>query len=419
MPESTHVIGMWVMSRKSTILFFASNPKDVVPLKLDEEARAISDKIEKSEHRDALNLVTRWAARPDDLLQELNRQKPTVVHFSGHGSKRGELILMNERRESKPVSASALEALFRTLKDNVRLVVLNACYSQVQARAIGQVIDCVIGMKPAIGDQAAITFAASLYRAIGFGRTVKEAFEQAKVALMLEGIPHDSAPELIVREGVDPDQVRLVEPPNLEDSTSSYVRTSLVDIAAMCFVDVMRLTSVAASPAALRVNLDRYPEFVDIADQHLADLRTQITRLSVADGPGIVKTRGEVERGIAWAIARLRRGPTLDRSWPEFATMLVEIAGRVDALAKSVSPEYYAARVGVISRQIRAIDSSLRTPDDFVRARFQTQSVVLSELSSADKAPVTTVRDDMDSRLAVPYFAIDLALLRRVSSTLS
>ena len=184
-------------------------------------------------------------------------------------------------------------------------------------------------MKPAISDQAAITFAASLYRAIGFGRTVKEAFEQAKVALLLEGIPEESAPELIVREGVNPDEVRLVEPPNSDDSMASQVRTSLVDTAAMCFVDVMRLTSVASSPAALRVNLDRYPEFVDIADQHLADLRTQTTRLSVTDAARIAKTVGEVERGIAWAIGRLRRGPKLDRSWPDFATMLVEIAGRV------------------------------------------------------------------------------------------
>ena len=47
-------------------------------------------------------------------------------------------------------------------------MILNACYSKKQAEAITQVIDCAIGMNDAIGDEAAITFAASFYRAIGF-----------------------------------------------------------------------------------------------------------------------------------------------------------------------------------------------------------------------------------------------------------
>lgn len=165
-----------IMDAKTKILFFASNPKDVTPLNLDEEIRSITTKIRASEHRDALDLISRWAVRPDDLLQELNTHKPTVVHFSGHGSSSGELVLMDDLRQAKTVSPDALKALFSTLRDNVRLVVLNACYSKTQAEAIAQVIDCVIGMNTSIGDNAAITFAASFYRAIGFGCSVKESF---------------------------------------------------------------------------------------------------------------------------------------------------------------------------------------------------------------------------------------------------
>ena len=74
---------------------------------------------------------------------------------------------------------------------------LNACYSRPQAEALAQTIDCTVGMNRAIGDEAAIVFAASFYRAIGFGRSVKEAFELGKAALLLEGIPEDETPELI------------------------------------------------------------------------------------------------------------------------------------------------------------------------------------------------------------------------------
>ena len=109
------------MDAKTKILFFASNPKDVIPLNLDEEIRSITTKIRASEHRDVLELISRWAVRPDDLLQELNTHKPTIVHFSGHGSSSGELILMDDLRQAKTVSPDALKALFSTLRDNVRL----------------------------------------------------------------------------------------------------------------------------------------------------------------------------------------------------------------------------------------------------------------------------------------------------------
>ncbi len=196
---------------KVKILFLAANPKDTNLLNLDEEIRAITQKIRVSEYRDILNLTSGWAIRPDDLLQTLNEQHPHIVHFSGHGSSDGEIILTDDNQTSKPVSVAAIKALFNTLKDNVRVVLLNACYSRIQAEAIKDVIDCVIGMNSAIGDKAAIIFAASFYRAIGFGRSVKEAFEQGKVALMLEGIPEETTPELLCKSGIDPSTVFLIE----------------------------------------------------------------------------------------------------------------------------------------------------------------------------------------------------------------
>ena len=44
------------------------------------------------------------------------------------------------------VSSAALADLFKVLKDNIRVVVLNACYSEEQAQAIVEEIDFVVGM---------------------------------------------------------------------------------------------------------------------------------------------------------------------------------------------------------------------------------------------------------------------------------
>lgn len=195
---------------KIKALFLSANPMGTSPLALTKEMRQIGEKVYASEHREQIELISSWATRPDDLLQALNRFRPQIVHFSGHGSKAGELLLEDSEGLPRTISVSALKAVFKTMKDNIRLVVLNACYSKTQAEAILQEIECVVGMNNAISDEAAITFAASFYRALGFGRSIKEAFEQGQTALLLEGIPEEQTPELLVRAGSDPAHIFLL-----------------------------------------------------------------------------------------------------------------------------------------------------------------------------------------------------------------
>ena len=89
---------------KITVLFFATNPKGTSQLRLDEEARSIQEMIRKSEHRDSISFETRWAVRPLDILQAINEINPDVIHFSGHGSNTGELILENTDGSAKLVT---------------------------------------------------------------------------------------------------------------------------------------------------------------------------------------------------------------------------------------------------------------------------------------------------------------------------
>lgn len=199
------------MVEQVTCLFLAANPSGTQPLNLAREIREIKAKIRAAEYRDAVNLVSEWAVRPDDLLQSLNTYKPQIVHFSGHGTDAGEIILEDEQGGAKPVSAQALKALFTTLKDNIKLVILNACYSDIQAQALVEVIDCVIGMRSTITDQAAILFVASLYRAIGFGRSIQEAFDQGIVALLVEGVSEADKPQLLRRSSVDATLITLIK----------------------------------------------------------------------------------------------------------------------------------------------------------------------------------------------------------------
>lgn len=200
------------LPEKIVVLFIASNPLDQSQLRLDEEIRAISRKIRESEYRDSVELRSVWAARPTDLLQALNEHKPTVVHFSGHGSDMDELVLQDDAGGTNVVSKQSLVEMFKFVSSGIALVVFNTCFSENQASEVTSHVSAAIGMNTSIGDEAARVFAAQLYSAIGFGKNMAHAFGQAKVALMLEGIPEESTPQLFLAPGLCEAELVLVRP---------------------------------------------------------------------------------------------------------------------------------------------------------------------------------------------------------------
>ena len=189
------------MDKPVKILVLATNPRETDPLRLDEEVRGIDEALQQSRFRDKFELEQQWAVRVSDLQRFLLRYKPDIVHFSGHGSESSEIILEDNEGNSKPVQASALSRLFSLLKDNIKCVVLNACYSEAQAEAIAKHINCVVGMSRAIGDDAAISFSAAFYRALGEGRDVKTAFELGCNQIDLENLDEQDIPKLKVAKG--------------------------------------------------------------------------------------------------------------------------------------------------------------------------------------------------------------------------
>ena len=204
------------------ILFLAANPACTDLLQLQREAREIREKIRASASRDQLELTTWWEARPDDLQQALLEIKPHILHFSGHGNKSGQIIFQDDQGNSRPIDSEALKHLLTILKDNIRLVLLNACYSRPQAEAITEHIDCAIGMGSAIGDVAAIEFAGAFYRAIAFGRNAEEAFELGRSKLMLAGIPEHNTPELLTRTGIEPSELILAHPAQKSEESNLH-----------------------------------------------------------------------------------------------------------------------------------------------------------------------------------------------------
>lgn len=197
---------------KITVLFLASNPINQVQLRLDEEARSITEMITKSKHRDSIRFQTCWAVQPKDVLQAINEYNPSIVHFSGHGSDNDEIIFQTNSGVAKIVSKEAIVHTMMASSEEIRLVFFNTCYSRNQAEAVVEHVEATIGMNTSIGDKAAITFSSQFYSAIGFGFSVDKAFEQAKALLMLEGIPEQDTPELFIHEGLNAKDIIIVKP---------------------------------------------------------------------------------------------------------------------------------------------------------------------------------------------------------------
>lgn len=286
--------------KKRIILFMAANPSGTSRLALDREAHTIQVELERSRFRDCFELVTRWAVEPHDLLRELRKLKPMVVHFSGHGGReegdehwsdqapRRDVVtgvLGTHSREqsyglffqdpdgrAQVVSAEAIRETFGAAGASVRLVVLSACYTESQAEALLEHVDCVVGMSGAIHDDAARSFAIGFYGGLGEREPAAAAYNQGRAAIRLMGL--FDRPQLKVRAGVDAARLVLAEVPEDGDRSPSPQTTGAPPVGlvkalvmkAPALVALIALTVLALIAVRLAMAL-RAPRAVD---SHLA-----------------------------------------------------------------------------------------------------------------------------------------------------
>jgi hypothetical protein len=198
------------------ILALQANPRKSTVLRLAEEARQIRERL--LAHAPSTDLIVAGAVRPADLPALIHNYQPDVVHFSGHGTKGGDLLLEDGNKRGRAIPARLLAEAFYQLAPAVRCVLLNSCFSSVQARAIANAGPCVIGMRSTISDQAAISFAAGFYRGLAIGKSVRDAMDLAVYETKLAGLSDELNPELVVRrvsKAPDPRNIYVIRGPQL------------------------------------------------------------------------------------------------------------------------------------------------------------------------------------------------------------
>lgn len=190
------------MTERIRILFLSANPWSTSRILVDEEGREIFERIQEGPYRERFELHMHTAIRPTDLQKLLLFYQPQIVHFSGHGSKKHKIILGGIHGRGKTVDQEGFANLLGLYNSHLRLVVLNACFTESQARSISEVINYSIGTGRGIGDKVSVTFAGAFYRALGFGKSVREAFMSARAELALTKISRSRGIQLFVKKGL-------------------------------------------------------------------------------------------------------------------------------------------------------------------------------------------------------------------------
>jgi diguanylate cyclase (GGDEF)-like protein len=193
------------------ILFVAANPASTPTLSVDEELRAIEHAIAASHYRQNVLLKAAHAARPFDLIRELNREKPDILHISAHGHKNHGIILVGEDGQPRSVRPQALAELFASLDRPPKIVVLNACFSFAQADEMIKSVDVVVSIPGVILDVNAIAFSSVFYMALCEGVSISKSFRQAVIGVKLNSPNYwqEGEPLIINRAGTSTNESLL------------------------------------------------------------------------------------------------------------------------------------------------------------------------------------------------------------------
>jgi hypothetical protein len=195
-------ISLLASGQKPQVLLLAADPQSTKQLDLSEEFFTLNEYLRSANDANQVDLKWKWIVRASEFLELRFVIKPDIIHFSGRTSNNGEIRMENHAGETQPVDPKDLKALFNALKSNdasknIRCVVLSACFTEPQAQAIAEEVDCVIGLSRPISDKAIIEFAKFFYRALQQCWSLQQAYDIASLCLGFSDGQHK--PRLLLR----------------------------------------------------------------------------------------------------------------------------------------------------------------------------------------------------------------------------
>lgn len=181
--------------RKTKILFLSANPVSTTRLRVDAEVSRVDEALKSSQFRSRFDLENKGAVRLDTFSTLILENDPAIIHFSGHADKEG-IALEDREGQTKVLANNAIDEIFKLFKNRVKCVVLNACYSENQAKIISKHGIYVVGMNDEINDDVAINFSVGFYLGIVNGKDPVFSYNFARTKILAENTSSSSIPVL-------------------------------------------------------------------------------------------------------------------------------------------------------------------------------------------------------------------------------
>ena len=190
-----------------TILFLSANPINKAQLELEREVAEIRRRLISAGTYYKFRVIHERETRAAFIASCIMRYNPDIIHFSGHGNIKGEVSFLDDFNQGILASPKLLSEIFSLASSKTKIVVFNACYSEIQAKEVTKFIDFAIGMNDQIEDEYAILFSSGFYEALAHNKSIDEAFKITKHSLRLLGVSDSSVPKLLLKNGADPKRI--------------------------------------------------------------------------------------------------------------------------------------------------------------------------------------------------------------------
>jgi hypothetical protein len=164
------------------LLALLSNPDNAVKLRMDKEVKEINKRISPTLSRD-FECITVPAINIDEVPGCLIREKPDLLHFSGH-SPESNLSFEDKGGKSKIIAPNAILAILSQTGHYITCILINACGSAKLAEKSNEFVPHTIGFPNAIEDELAEIFSKTFYETLSLGHNISSCFEMAKGTIL-------------------------------------------------------------------------------------------------------------------------------------------------------------------------------------------------------------------------------------------
>lgn len=193
------------------ILFLAADPGRRDRQVLSDEMRAIDQAIRMNGMRKMVVLASRNAVRTNELRRALREEEPDILHFAGHGDKRGLHLIDPDTARPVAFKPEALAEILALSAHPLRGVVLTVPDSAAIADALVGTVDFAIGIEGTPTEKARRDLAGAFYDEVTAGEPLARAFHACE-AMFSSRHGATGRPRLRYdSEAIDPETLTLVE----------------------------------------------------------------------------------------------------------------------------------------------------------------------------------------------------------------